>query len=76
MAGMRLLSIELPEQTAAKLDEVAAATGSSPDSLLIRAAEELIAELSDLTSADARRHDESDEVISSAELRKRLAIKN
>jgi predicted transcriptional regulator len=73
---MRALSLSLPDETVDRLHEIADATGSSANDLLARMIEELVAEWSDAAVADARRRDDVDEVISSAELRQRLARQN
>ncbi len=68
--------VRLPESMAEQLDDIAD-TADRPKSYLIRKAiEQYLAEYADYRIALDRLNDKDDEIISSAELRKRLASKN
>ncbi len=70
---MTSFSIDLADDTAATLREIAEVTAETPDTLIRRAVEELVADYVDGRIALQRLADPSDAVISSAELRRRLA---
>jgi len=70
---MTSFSIDLADDTATMLREIADVTAETPDSLIRQAVEELVADYLDGRIAMQRLADPSDEVISSAELRRRLA---
>jgi predicted transcriptional regulator len=65
--------IDLADDTATALREIAEVSAETPDTLIRRAVEELVADYVDSGIAKERLEDQSDEVISSAELRRRLA---
>jgi predicted DNA-binding protein len=69
---MTSFSIDLGEDTATVLREIAKVTAETPDTLIRRAVEELVADYADGRIAQQRLDDPSDAVISSAELRRRL----
>jgi predicted DNA-binding protein len=70
---MTSFSIDLGDETATALREIAEVTDETPDTLIRRAIEELVADYIDGRIAMQRLADPSDEIISSAELRRRLA---
>ena len=70
---MTSFSVDLADETATTLREIAKVTAESPDMLIRRAVEELVADFTDGRIARQRLDDASDHVISSAELRRRLA---
>ncbi len=70
---MTSYSIDLADDTASTLNEIAEVTAETPDALIRRAVEELVADYIDGRIALQRLDDPSDAVISSAELRRRLA---
>jgi predicted transcriptional regulator len=70
---MTSYSIDLADDTASTLSEIAEVTAETPDALIRRAVEELVADYIDGRIALQRLDDPSDAVISSAELRRRLA---
>ena len=70
---MTSFSIDLGEDTATTLREIAEVTAETPDTLIRRAVEELVADFIDGRIALQRLEDPSDAVISSAELRRRFA---
>ncbi|MEA2236181.1 MAG: hypothetical protein QOC81_905 [Thermoanaerobaculia bacterium] len=65
--------IDLADDTAMALREIAEETAETTDALIRRAVEELVADYVDGGIAEERLGDPSDAVISSAELRRRLA---
>ena len=70
---MTSFSIDLADDTATTLREIAEVTAETPDALIRRAGEELVADFIDGRIALQRLEDPSDAVISSAELRRRFA---
>jgi len=68
---MTSFSIDLADDTATMLREIAEVTAKTPDSLIRQAVEELVADYLGGRIATQRLADPSDEVISSAELRQR-----
>ena len=70
---MTSISIDLADDTATALREIAELTAESPDTLLRRAVEELVADYVHGRIAMERLADQSDPVISSAEMWRRLA---
>jgi len=70
---MTSFSIDLGDDMARALREIADVTSESPDALIRRAVEELVADYVDGRIAMERLADRSDPIISSAELRRRLA---
>jgi len=70
---MTSFSIELPDEAATQLREIAEVNAETPDVLILRAVEEIIADYRDGRIAMQRLADESDPMISLAELRRRLA---
>lgn len=70
---MTSFSIDLGDDTATALREIAEVTAETPDTLIRRAVEELVADYVDGRIAMERLSDPSDPIISSAELRRRLA---
>ena len=69
---MTSFSIDLADSTATALREIAETTAESPDDLIRRAVEELVADYSDGRIAMQRLADPSDPMMSSEELRRRL----
>ncbi len=69
---MTSFSIDLGDDTATALREIAEVTAESPDTLIRRAVEELVADYIDGRIAMQRLADPSDAVISSAEMRRSL----
>ena len=70
------ICIRLPEEMADQLEDIAG-TSDRPKSYLIRKAiEQYLAEYADYRIALDRLNDKDDKIISSKELRKRLASKN
>lgn len=70
---MTSFSIDLADDTASALREIAEETAETPDTLIRRAVEELVADYIDGRIAMQRLADPSDPMISSEELRRRLA---
>ena len=70
---MTSFSIDLADDTATALREIAEETEETPDALIRRAVEELVADYIDGRIAMQRLADPSDPMISSEELRRRLA---
>ena len=70
---MTSFSIDLADDTATALREIAEETEETPDMLIRRAVEELVADYIDGRIAMQRLADPSDPMISSEELRRRLA---
>ena len=70
---MTSFSIDLADDTASALREIAEETAETPDRLIRRAVEELVADYIDGRIAMQRLADPSDPMISSQELRRRLA---
>jgi len=70
---MTSFSIDLADDTATALREIAEETEETPDTLIRRAVEELVADYIDGRIALQRLADPSDPMISSEELRRRLA---
>ena len=70
---MTSFSIDLADDTATALREIAEETEETPDALIRRAVEELVADYVDGRIAMQRLADPSDPMISSEELRRRLA---
>jgi len=70
---MTSFSIDLADDTATALREIAEETKETPDTLIRRAVEELVADYMDGRIAMQRLADPSDPMISSEELRRRLA---
>lgn len=71
---MTSFSIDLADSTATALREIAETTAETPDDLIRRAVEELVADYSDGRIAMQRLADPTDPMISSEELRRRLAV--
>jgi predicted transcriptional regulator len=69
---MTSFSIDLADSTATALREIAETTAETPDMLIRRAVEELVADYSDGRIAMQRLADPTDVMISSEELRRRL----
>lgn len=76
MASSEALSIRLPPALLRKLEKVARSSDRPKSYLVRKAIEEYLEEQADFQLALGRLHDREDEVISSAELRKRLAREN
>jgi predicted transcriptional regulator len=70
---MTSFSIDLADDTATALREIAEETEETPDTLIRRAVEELVADYIDGRIAMQRLADPTDPMISSEELRRRLA---
>lgn len=70
---MTSFSIDLTDDTATALREIADETEETPDRLIRQAVEELVADYVDGRIATQRLADPSDPMISSEELRRRLA---
>ncbi len=70
---MASISVRLPEETARALDELAKATDRSRTFLILKALDAYLEEYADYQIAMDRLRDKDDPVISSSELRKRLA---
>lgn len=70
---MTSFSIDLADDTATALREIAEETEETPDTLIRRAVEELVADYIDGRIAMRRLADPTDPMISSEELRRRLA---
>jgi len=70
------LSIRLPPALLRKLEKIARSSDRPKSYLVRKAIEEYLEEQADYQLALERLHDREDEVISSAELRKRLAREN
>ncbi|MEA2413753.1 MAG: hypothetical protein QOI58_410 [Thermoanaerobaculia bacterium] len=69
---MTSFSIDLADSTATALREIAETTAETPDDLIRRAVEELVADYSDGRIAMERLADPTDPMMSSEELRRRL----
>jgi predicted transcriptional regulator len=69
---MTSFSIDLADNTATALREIAETTAETPDDLIRRAVEELVADYTDGRIAMQRLADPADPMISSEELRRRL----
>lgn len=69
----RSISVRLREETARALEELARATDRPKTYFIEKALDSYIAEYADYRVALDRLHDKDDPVISSAELRRRLA---
>lgn len=69
---MTSVSIDLADDTVTAIREIAEVTAESPDTLMRRAIEELVADYIDGRVAMQRLADPSDAVISSAEMRRSL----
>lgn len=67
------ISVRLPDETAHALEELAESTDRSKTFLIRRALEAYLEEYADYQVAIDRLRDKDDPVISSAELRRRLA---
>lgn len=70
------VSLRLPERTADALEQLARTVDRPRTYLIVKALEAYLAEYADYQIALDRLRDKEDAVISSAELRKRLARKN
>lgn len=70
---MTSISVRLPDETARALDELAASTDRSRSYLIVKALDTYLAEYADYQIALDRLRDKDDPVVSSAEMRKRLA---
>jgi len=73
---MAMVSIRFPDEVISQLDEIALSTDRSKSYLIKKAVEQYLTEYADYQIALDRLHDVSDEIISSKEMRKRLANKN
>lgn len=69
------LSVRLPEKVAKDLDQVASATDRPRSYLVLKALESYLSEYADYQIALDRLRDKDDPIISSRELRRRLATK-
>jgi predicted transcriptional regulator len=69
---MTSFSIDLADSTASALREIAETTAETPDILIRRAVEELVADYTDGRIAMQRLADPTDVMMSSEELRRRL----
>lgn len=67
------ISLRLPEETAKALEELARATDRPKSYLILKALEAYLSEYADYQVALDRLRDKDDPVLSSSELRKRLA---
>jgi len=70
------VSVRLPGHVARALDELAGATDRSRTYLIVKALETYLEEYADYLIALERWRDKDDPIISSAEMRKRLARKS
>ena len=70
------VSVRLPEDTAQALEELAQSTDRPKTYLIVKALQAYLAEYGDYQIALDRLRDNTDRVISSAEMRKRLADKD
>lgn len=70
------VSVRLPENVAQALNELALTTERPKTYLILKALEAYLAEYADYQVALDRLRDKDDPVISSAQLRRRLAAKN
>lgn len=68
-------SVRLPDEDAEALDKLAAATDRSKSYIVQKAVESYLAEYADYRIALDRLRDRDDQVVSGAELRKRIAAK-
>lgn len=66
------VSLRIPEEIAAALDELAAATERSRTFIIRKALEAYLADYADYQIAIDRLRDKDDEIVSAAELKKRL----
>lgn len=69
------LSVRLPENIAKDLDQVASATDRPRSYLVLKALESYLSEYADYQIALDRLRDKDDPIISSRELRRRIAAK-
>jgi predicted transcriptional regulator len=69
---MTSFSIDLADSTATALRQIAETTAETPDDLIRRAVEELVADYTDGRIAMQRLADPTDPMMSSEELRRRL----
>ena len=69
----KAISLRLPEDIHERLEEIAVDTDRSKSYLIRKAIERYLDEYADYRIALERLHDKDDEIISSKELRKRLA---
>jgi predicted DNA-binding protein len=69
----KAISLRLPEDIHEQLEEIAVDTDRSKSYLIRKAIERYLDEYADYRIALERLHDKDDEIISSKELRKRLA---
>ena len=72
----KAISLRLPESVHEQLEEIAKDTDRSKSYLIRKAIERYLEEYADYRIALERLHDKDDEIISSKELRKRLADKD
>jgi hypothetical protein len=72
-SAMTSISTDLADETATTLREIAEVTAETPNTLIRRAVEELVADYMDGRIARQRLDDPSDAIIAPAELRRRLA---
>jgi len=70
---MTSISVRLPDETAAALDELAEATERTRSYLVVKALEAYLADQADYQVALDRLHDKDDPVISAAEMKRRIA---
>lgn len=70
---MTSISVRLPDETAAALDELAEATERTRSYLVVKALESYLADQADYQLALDRLNDKDDEVISAADMKRRLA---
>lgn len=73
---MMMISVRLPEDTAKALDELAEATKRPRSFLVLKALDAYLADYADYQIALDRLRDKDDEIISSAELKRRVGRKN
>ena len=76
MASSEAISIRLPPALLRKLEKIARSSDRPKSYLVRKAIEQYVDEHADYRLALERLHDREDEIISSAELRKRLASEN
>jgi RHH-type rel operon transcriptional repressor/antitoxin RelB len=70
----KAISVRIPDELAAKLSEIAEETERPKSFHIQKALEAYLTELADLQVAYDRRHDTSDPVISTEEMRKELEL--
>lgn len=70
---MTSISVRLPDETAAALDELVEATDRTRSYLVVKALEAYLSDQADYQVALDRLNDKDDEVISAAEMKRRLA---